>query len=198
MSEQPTGPLELRSARLENVSFPQRTIDVMVMPYEEETLVEHQGRMIKEVVSRGAFDGIQRRPNRIKAYRDHDERKPVGKAVSLHERDDGLLARLKISRTELGEETLILADDGVLDASAGFLPMPGGEKWLTRSSHRIEKAWLGHIALVPEAAYEGAQVLAVRHRPAQAATDASTPNLDQVRDWLLEDRYEQLSRQIEQ
>ena len=121
--------------------------------------------MIREIITRGAFDGIQRRVNRIKVNRDHDERRIVGRAVAIHpDREEGLVAELKISSTELGEETLTLADDGVLDASAGYLPLPGGEKWLTRSSVRILKGWLGHIALVPEPAYEGARVLAVRQK----------------------------------
>ena len=35
------------------------------MPYEQETLVERDGRMVFEVCSAGAFDGIERRANRI-------------------------------------------------------------------------------------------------------------------------------------
>ena len=191
--EQPTGELRFRKATVSDVSFPERTIELVVMPYEEETLVEHKGKMIREIIARGAFEGIQRRTSRIKVNRDHDERRVVGRAVALHpSRDEGLVAELRISNTPLGDETLTLADDGVLDASAGYLPMPGGEKWLTRSSVRILKGWLGHIAMVPEPAYEGARVLAVRHKGEPAAT----PNLDQVRDWLQQERYEKLVRQI--
>ena len=193
--EQPTGELRFRQAKVADVSFPQRTIELVVMPYEEETMVEHEGRMIREIITRGAFEGIQRRPNRIKVNRDHDERRVIGRATALHpSREEGLVAELRISNTPLGEETLTLADDGVLDASAGYLPMPGGEKWLTRSSVRILKGWLGHIALVPEPAYEGARVLAVRQK--SSADPGSTPNLDLVREWLLEERYEELSRQL--
>jgi uncharacterized protein len=195
MGEQPTGELRFRSATVTGVSFPDRTIEMIVAPYEEETLAEWKGRMVKEIFARGAFEGIQRRANRIKVYRDHfDTQTVVGRAVELHpSREEGLVADVKISNTPLGDETLTLADDGVLGASAGYLPLPGGEKWLTRSSVRIVKGWLGHIALVPEPAYEGARVLAVRSKPEQKP---ATPNLDQVREWLLEDRYQQLSRQI--
>lgn len=183
-----------RSAQVTDVSFPERTIEMIVAPYEEETLADWKGRMVKEVFARGAFEGIQRRPNRIKVYRDHvDSQTVVGRATALHpSRDEGLVAEVKISDTELGTETLTLAEDGVLGASAGYLPLPGGEKWLTRSSVRILKGWLGHIALVPEPAYEGARVLAVRSKTAPPAT----PNLDQVRDWLANDRYQELSRHL--
>ena len=195
MTEEPQGELLFRSAQVVDVSFPERTIEMIVTPYEEETLADWKGRMVKEIFARGAFEGIQRRPNRIKVYRDHvDSRSVVGKAVALHpSRDEGLVAEVKISDTDLGTETLTLAEDGVLGASAGYLPMPGGEKWLTRSSVRILKGWLGHIALVPEPAYEGAQVLAVRSKPDGKPL---TPNLDLVRDMLAEERFEELVRQI--
>jgi phage head maturation protease len=89
-----------------------------------------------------------------------------------------------------------LADEGILDASAGYLPMTDGEVWETRNRVRITKAWLGHIALTPEPAYEHAKVLAVRHNASGGLTEASepeaTPNLDVVRGWLLEDRISRI------
>lgn len=196
MSERPAGELRFREAKQLGVSFPDRTIELVVIPYEEETLVEHKGRMVKEIISRGAFDGIQRRANRIKVNRDHDERKVVGRAITLDpSREEGLVAELRISNTPLGDETLTLADDGVLDASAGYLPLPGGENWETRSSVRIVKGWLGHVAMVAEPAYEGARVLAVRQAtPAGEADLIVTPNLDVVRGWVLLDEYDRSQR----
>jgi HK97 family phage prohead protease len=192
---EPVGDLLFRTATVTGVSYPDRTIELIVTPYEEETLADWKGRMVKEIFARGAFEGIQRRASRIKVYRDHfDTQTVVGRAVELHpSREEGLVADVKISNTPLGDETLTLADDGVLGASAGYLPLPGGEKWLTRSSVRILKGWLGHIALVPEPAYEGARVLAVRSKPDGTA---ATPNLDQVKAMLAEERYQQLVRQI--
>jgi HK97 family phage prohead protease len=201
MSEMPA-PEELRwrtSTQL-GVSFPSRTIELVVMPYEEEAFVAYGSRMVTEVISRGAFDGIERRPNRIRVNRDHLAERTVGRAVALHpSRDEGLVAELRIARTDLGDETLALADEGCLDASAGFLPMPGGEQWEERSRVRIRKAWLGHIAMTPDPAYVGANVLAVRNGLRPSATDdvtpppqPSTPNLDIVRAWKLEERYNSL------
>jgi len=191
--EAPAGQLEYRAATQIGVDFPKRIIELIVAPYEQEALVPYQGRMVREVFAAGAFDGIERRANRVRVNRDHDRTRTVGRAVAFHpSREEGLVAELRIAQTPLGDETLTLADEDMLDASAGFLPMPGGEKWEGSTSRRIVKAWLGHIAMTPEPAYEGARVLAVRdgsERPQEAAGPVRTPNLDTVKGWLLADRY---------
>jgi len=185
-TERPAGELRIRAAELVGVSFPDRTIELIVIPYDTEAIVPYNGRMVRETVAPGAFDGIERRANRIRVNRDHQLARTVGRALSLHpSRQEGLVARVRISQTELGDETLRLADDGCLDASAGFLPMAGGEQWSDqRRRVRITKAWLGHIGLTPEPAYEDARVLAVR----SAGEVTGTPNLDIVRSWRLADR----------
>jgi HK97 family phage prohead protease len=192
--EAPTGELEFRAATQIGVDFPKRTIELIVAPYESEALVEYKGRMVREVFTAGAFDGIERRANRIRVNRDHDVTRTVGRAIALHpSRSEGLVAEVKIARTVLGDETLTLADEEILDASAGFLPMPGGETWTGRNHRRIVKAWLGHIAMTPDPAFEDARVLAVRSaQEASGDAAAPTPNLDVVRGWLLADRYAQL------
>ena len=88
-----------------------------------------------------------------------------------------------------------MAEEEILDASAGYLPMPDGEEWnRDRTEVRIRKAWLGHIALVPKPAYEGARVLAVREKGADGTREVSTPNLDTVRGWRLQEEFDRLSR----
>lgn len=193
--ERPTGQLEYRTAKQIGVNFPERTIELVVMPYEEETVVPFEGRMVREVCSRGAFDGIERRANRVRVNRDHDITRTVGRALRFWtSREEGLVASLRIARTDLGDETLQLAEEEILDASAGFLPMPGGQVWENRNRRRLTKCWLGHIAMTPDPAYEGARVLAVRSAEEIAAEVVATPNLDAVRAWLLESRYAQTDR----
>jgi len=191
LAEQSSTQLRLRSAELAGVSFPKRTIELIVAPYETESYVPwDDGRMVFESFARGAFDGIERRANRVRVNRDHRLERTVGRALAFHpSREEGLVAEIRISRTELGEETLALAADDCLDASAGYAPMPGGEEWAGRTRCRVTRAWLGHIGLTPDPAYEGAKVLAVRHagEPA-AAVEVQTPNLDQIRAWQLEER----------
>jgi len=199
MTDELQGELRWRIAQQVGVSFPKRTIELIVIPYETEALVPFKGRMVTEVISKCAFDGIERRANRIRVNRDHQVERTVGRAVALHpSREEGLVAEIRIAQTALGDETLQLADEEILDASAGYLPiLPGGEVWESRNRVRIEKAWLGHIAMTPDPAYPDARVLAVRHETSPAIVleeKVPTPNLDAVRAWQLEERYSQLQR----
>lgn len=185
--------LEYRSAELASVDFPTRMVEVIVTPWEQETVVEHKGRIVREVFTRGAYDGVETRPNRIKVNRDHNRERSVGKVVVLHpSRDEGLVAEIRISRTALGDETLELADDGVLDASAEFAVMTGGETWEGKL-RRITKAFLGGVAFTSEPAYPGANVLSVRATPA-TVEETTTPNLDKLEILRLRGLYAALDR----
>jgi HK97 family phage prohead protease len=195
--ERPAGEYRIRQATQVSVDFPQRLIELIVVPYESEaTVFQPYGRMVKESIAPGAFAGVERRANRVRVNRDHQVGRTVGRAISLHpDRPEGLVARIRIARTHLGDETLALAEDDCLDASAAFLPMPGGEQWSrARDSVRLTKVWLGHIAMTPEPAYEDAKVLAVRSAPTVETPVLVTPNLDALRADLLRDRYDSLSR----
>ena len=64
---------------------------------------------------------------------------------------------MKIAKTELGDETLSWPPTTAWTPRAGYLPMPGGEKWLTRTRVQMTRCWLGHIALTPDPAYDGRQ-----------------------------------------
>jgi HK97 family phage prohead protease len=190
----PRAPLEFRLApsQLLEVRYEQRTIELVIMPYDTDTTVFAGGRWVTESIAPGAFEGVERRANRIKVNRDHDVTRTVGRVVALHpSRAEGLVGELKIGRSALGDETLEYAADGILDASAGFAPFPGGEHYLDqRARRRITKAYLGHVALVPEPAYADARVLSVRHAELEAPATPATPNLDQVRLWALEAAYD--------
>jgi HK97 family phage prohead protease len=156
------------------------------MPYTVDAYAVVRGRGVVESCAPGAFDGCERRANRVKVNRDHDLARTVGRAVSLHpSRAEGLVAELRIARTALGDETLALAADESLEASVGFAVIPGGEQWLEqRSRRRLTRCFLDHIAMVPEGAYEG-RVLQVRRvvDRDESAPRAVTPNLDEVLAW---------------
>jgi HK97 family phage prohead protease len=178
-------PIEFRSAATVAVHHPERVIEVLAVPYDVETLVEHRGRTVRETIAAHAFAGAVTSNRKRLAHRDHDpvtgDKGPiVGIVRRLTDRADGLRAAMKISRGPLGDETLDWAEDGILDASIGFRPNAGGEHWSAdRQSRRITNGFLDHIALVPYPAYEGAKVLAVR-AAAPPPPPRSTPNLDRI------------------
>lgn len=192
---------QLDTGEVLDVSFPKRQIELVVIPYDVPAEVPHPtrlgGPMVSEVINRGAFNGIERRANRIKANREHQELHTFGRAVALHpSRENGLVAEIRVASTPLGDETLELAADGCLDASAGFQVKPGGWKWERRdSSYRVSTAFLRHIALVSEGAYgESAGVLAVRAQPTTpvAVERTPTPRADQLRLRLARERYAEI------
>lgn len=105
------------------VERPSRRLAGLVMPY---------GVVATDSNSRGQWK-FQRGsltwkdPSRVKLLRDHDISRPVGRAISLTERDDGLHGVFQVARGEAGDEVLMLAEDGILDGfSAGPLIEPDG------------------------------------------------------------------------
>jgi HK97 family phage prohead protease len=178
------------SAKVVGVSFPKRTIELVVMPYNEPTEIEHRGRIVKESVAPGAFDGIERRPNRVRVnyqHQDHELRHLLGRASAFYPaRPEGLVATVNIRKGEHGNDALEAADAGDLGASAGFGVMPGGETWPDHETRRLTRLFLDHIALTPTPAYRGAEVIAVR----KAQQDpVGRPNLEIVRARELERLY---------
>jgi phage head maturation protease len=185
LDERPIAPVEFRTVTDMAVNYPERMIELVLMPYDTDGVVEHRGRIVVESHAPGAYAGVERRANRVRVNRDHVQERTIGRAVALHpSRTEGLVGELKIARTSLGDETLGLADDGCVEASVGFAVMPGGEQWLEqRSRRRITKAFLDHIALVPEGAYQG-RVLNVRSTGSAGPVErVATPNLDEVLAW---------------
>jgi len=184
----------IRTGRLSGVEFAERVIDMVVVPYDVETVVRHQGRQIRELFERGAFGKITASRRRFPVNRGHLPDAVVGKAISFDpDAEDGLLASVRIAQTELGDETLQLASEGLLDASVGYRPKR--VVWADgRSLMRVASAWLEHIALVPDPAYSDARVLAVRAAAAEPGPDApvATPLLDEVRGWKLHERFARL------
>jgi phage head maturation protease len=74
-----------------------------------------------------------------RADRDHRPELVVGRVTSLDPGDPaGLIAEFKVSKTELGNETLELASDDALDASVGFRVL--GDRWDGSSRRRVTKA----------------------------------------------------------
>jgi len=191
--------IEFRAAEVAEVSYPKRTVTVLVAPYETPTVIHTPHRSFTEVVSRGAYDGVQRRVGSIRANRDHDWSKLAGRVTAVYpDRDDGLVADVKMFNSGAGPETLELCAEDGLSASAGFALMreggavgrvkQGAEVWeRSRTVRRLNELWLDHVAFVPNPAYETATVLDVlAMTPAEIieadmpSTPPGRPNLERL------------------
>lgn len=188
--EAPAAAVEFRSANVAGVNFAQRIIEVIAVPYEESAIVEYRSELWHESFARGAFDGIEKRPNRVRANIDHDNHRLVGKVVTFYpSRPEGLVAEVRISQTLLGDETLALADDGVLAASVGFAVRSRDQVFdRAKKTRRVIKAFVDHLALTATPVYAGADVLSVRSDgrggPAASLPPLVTPSLDELAAWL--------------
>lgn len=98
---------------------------------------------------------------RVKLLRDHDISKPVGRAVSLDDREDGLHGVFQIARGRMGDETLELAEDGVLDGfSGGPLIEPDGWEMdrQQRGVRAVTNGRLAEVTITAMPAYDDARV----------------------------------------
>lgn len=176
-----------RRSQVHAVDFTERIIQILAIPYGHEAVVDGPRGPIREVVEPGAFNGIETRSEHVTVNRDHDYSRTIGKAVSYRTDDpSGLIADLYISDTDLGDDTLQLASDEVLKASVGML-VRKSDMTLRKGVRRIYRAFLDHIALLPNPAYKETGVLAVRQGREFPAADEGqplTPNLDAIQSQL--------------
>jgi len=174
---------EVRTATVENVNHRERIITVIAAPYEQAAVVEYRGEWWNEVFSRTAWNSVvEGAAHRVRVNREHNPNLVCGKAVKFYpERQEGLVADLRVAKTQLGDEALALAEENCLSASVVFGALPKDQRLDRRTmTRRIDRAYLDHIALVQSPAYVGAEVLSVREAPALAPLPprAATPDLD--------------------
>lgn len=183
----------------------QRQIELLAVPYNTPAVALDFGQRYEESIAPDAFKVEKRRPNQVKILRDHEVIRLIGSLTSVHpNRDDGLHVIGKVAPTALGDESLALAENGDLHVSIGFIPDPAFDEWNPdRTAVVRHSCVLWEVSLVPFPAYDGADILAVRHAPEATTSTATpvvidvttsstsatpgpvgTPNLDQVRAWL--------------
>jgi phage head maturation protease len=189
--EAPTEPVLFRSSSVVGVNFAQRIIEFVAAPYDEEAVVMWRGEPWRELFLRGAWDGIEKRPNRVKVNREHDKTRTIGKIVNFWpSRQEGLVGAARIAQTPLGDETLALASDECLGASVGYVA-PARDVALDKRSRpglrSVRRAFMDHLSFVSDPTWESAAVLSVRsaiHPGIEIAEPMVTPNLDELRGWL--------------
>ncbi len=185
-------PLEMRNAtEVRGVDIQQRIIEVVAVPYEQEAVIPYRGELWKESFQRGAFDGIETRSQPIMVNREHRRGDTVGKVLQWWpERAEGLVAEVRVAKTARGDETLALAEEGMIRASIGFAARLR-DQILDRSTmtRRIVKAFIDHLSLVEDPAYVGAEVIGVRGNELEMlAADmppiVARPAVDELAAWL--------------
>jgi HK97 family phage prohead protease len=174
------GPVEIRSAAVAEVDYPDRTVSLVIAPFDEWAVVEYRGRLIEECIARGAFGAVRNRARRFTVNMEHDPDRWVGTVLDLDPDDPrGLVGTVKIRRTPEGDQTLNDAADGLLGSSIGMAVAPKDETY-TNDRRLIHKAYLDHVALTATPTYVGAEVLEVRSAPPAVVAPSATPNLDRV------------------
>lgn len=192
MNDTERGPVEIRAATIEQVSYPDRTIDLIVVPYDEWAEVEYRGRIIEESFAPGAFGAVRKRARKFTVNLEHDPERWVGSVIDLDAANErGLRSRLRMRRTPEGDQALDDAADGLLGGSVGFACAPSHFSWVSETRRRIHQAFLDHIGLTATPAYVGAEVLEVRRAPMITRPEdvSATPNLDRVLAELAELNY---------
>ena len=131
--------------------MPRRTLAGLALPYNVEATVNDG---TKVMFMPGSLNSGGKMP---KLYLGHDSTQAVGLVTAMVDTPGGMMYEARISETTLGNEALVLAADGVLDAvSVGVNP--------TRFSYDekgtmiIEMADFQELSLVPFGAFKGASV----------------------------------------
>jgi len=147
----------------------ERRIDAIAVPYNVFATVSGG----QEVMFKPGSLPVDGKAPRVFMY--HDSTKPVGIVAERVDTDEAMLASMKISRTALGDEALVLAADGVMDVSVGVNPIEFTEDKQGRII--VTKAEWMELSLVPIPAFAGATITEVA---AQAVTDPDEPTNPEV------------------
>lgn len=147
-----------------------RTLEARLVPYNETATVADPPdfKPYQERFAPGAFRAQTRAAHRIRAFLNfrhaQDIGNQVGYATEIEDRDDGLYGKMRVLETPAGDTALALINAGMLDKlSIEFAALRS--RVVAGVSERVDARLLG-VALTPEGAYPGAEVIAVREPPA--------------------------------
>jgi len=98
--------------------------------------------------------------SKIKLLSQHDMKKPVGRMIAAETREDGIYATFKLSRSQAGADSLIMASEGLVSGLS-----IGAEIIKSKPSREgytvVTAAKLKEVSLVTEPAFKSAQVLEI-------------------------------------
>jgi HK97 family phage prohead protease len=121
-------------------------------------------------------------PTKIKLLSQHDIKKPVGRMTAAEVRPDGIYATFKLSRSQAGSDSLIMAQEGLVSGlSVGaevIASKPSRDGHIVVSSARLKE-----VSLVTEPAFKSAQVLEIAAEeviPAEETQPESEPVVEET------------------
>lgn len=177
--------MENRSFEIREADYDKREVVGRAVPYNEAIDI---GGGMKEEFAPGSVDV----DSDVKLFRDHKD--VIGKVQKLEDRKDGLWVNAKVSKTQLGDETLeLIKDGGIRSFSVGFIPLVDEKQDKKVIRKKVD---LKEVSLVAFPAYENASVVEIREEIQEenmenTNTDAST-QIAEVRSFA-----EELERKIE-
>jgi hypothetical protein len=193
--------VEHRHSTVADVNTRKRIVEIIAVPYDQETDVEWRGDIWHESFNRKAFDGIEAHAGRVQVNREHVKGDTVGKVIAADpSHPDGLFARVKIYSTPRGDETLTLADEGGAFPSIGFRVNSFADQRIDKRSktRHILRAFWDHQAFVEDPAYVGAGVLAVRAgQSGLVAVDTPLPQTPNLDEWLNDPTFTWASKRFQ-
>lgn len=154
------------SAPITGADTEKRTITGRVAPYGE---VGHTS-VGPTRFEAGAFGDLD--PDSVKLVVEHDDVRPIGKAVSLTADEHGVTGTFKVANTTTGNDALVEASEGLRDGlSVGALIEDGGATTDEHGVLVVTSARIAHVGLVTSPAFEAARVTRV------AATSRNTERI---------------------
>ena len=119
--------------------------------------------------------------SKIKLLSQHDMKKPVGRMIAAETRADGIYATFKLSRSNAGTESLILAQEGLVSGLSVGAEVIASKP--SRDGHLVvTAAKLKEVSLVTEPAFKSAQVLEIAAEevtPAETTQPESEPQVEE-------------------
>jgi HK97 family phage prohead protease len=116
--------------------------------------------------------------SKIKLLSQHDIKKPVGRMTAAEVRPDGIYATFKLSRSQAGSDSLIMAQEGLVSGLSIGAEVIASKP--SRDGHIIvSSAKLKEVSLVTEPAFKSAQVLEIAAEeviPAEETQPESEPD----------------------
>jgi HK97 family phage prohead protease/HK97 family phage major capsid protein len=98
--------------------------------------------------------------SKIKLLSQHDMKKPVGRMTAAEVREDGIYATFKLSRSQAGADSLIMASEGLVSGLSIGAEIIKSKP--SRDGHMVvSAAKLKEVSLVTEPAFKSAQVLEI-------------------------------------